>query len=444
MSNKSYILDYLFGQKWAIYQPALNAMIEIVERVLDDPVAIAKAFHGTQYNKYLSNDNEPVKGALLPSIDLPRLDNTFDVRLNGNVAIIPVTGVIFPRSASVPMSFGAHTTLARLSHDFNVALNSDVVKSIIMVYDTPGGDITGVSEMAQMIFRAREKKLVISYIYGMGASAGFFLSSAGKETVAGDTSEVGSIGVVAQWVDTSEMESKKGIQRHEIISNVSPNKRLDPSTTEGAKQLQKTVDDLAQVFVEAIAKHTGITFQEVLDKFGQGKMFVAKEAMERGMVDRISTLDEVILEQVELHKSNSFFEGSSFMNKAEFMAKHPELFKEVSDDAKLVGMEEGSKIGADAERVRIQSIHAIKAQGYESLVAENMFVSGMTADKVSALIVTAQEEKRVKVGEDTTKDALDAANQSKEVKQDGKETGSKEEEDAAVQNMVKGGNSGRN
>lgn len=442
--DKSYILEWIFGHKWAIYQPAMSAMIEIVERVLDDPEAIAKAFHGSQYERYITEDREPVKSALLPSADYPTLDNTYNVKVIDNVAILPVTGVIFPRSASVPMSFGAHTTLVRLSHDFNTALKTDDIKSMILVYDTPGGEITGVSEMAQMIFNARAQKKIISYIYGMGASAGFFLGAAGTEVVGSNTSEVGSIGVVAQWIDTTVMDEKKGIKRREVVSNVSPNKRLDPGTAQGEAQLQKVVDDLAVVFVEAVATYRGIAFQEVLDKYGQGKMFAAKAALEQGMIDRISTLEEILTEQRELNKSNSFFEGGSYMNLTELKEKHLVLYQQVTDDGKLAGMEEGEKIGAEEERKRIQGILDIKVQGYDELISENLFNPEMSADKVAALILKAQEEKRVKAGKDTTQDALDAAEQSKGIKQktDDAEV-SKEEEAAVVKNMVAGGNTGR-
>lgn len=440
--GKSYILEFIFGHKWAIYRPALNAMVEIVERVLDDPIAISQAFHGTQYNKYLSIDNTPVKNALLPSVDYPKLENTFEVRLIDNVAIIPVTGVIFPRRASVPMSFGAHTTLARLSHDINEALKSDLVKSIIMVYDSPGGEVTGVSEMASMIFKGNAQKSIISYVYGMGASAGYFLASAGSEIIASDMSEVGSLGVVAEWIDTTKREEKQGVKRHEIVSNLSPNKRPDLNTDEGAQQLQKVVDDLATVFVQAVAIHRGISFEEVLDKYGQGKMFVAKAAQEQGMIDRISTLDELIKEQTKLHKPSTYFQGGSFMNLTELKEQHPKLYQQVVDDAKLVGMEEGGRIGADEERARIKGIFGIKVKGYEELISENAFNPEMTSDKVSALILAEQEKKREQAGKDTTEDALDAAEQAKKIKQDDGSS-SQAEEDAAVDQMVRGANTGR-
>jgi len=61
----SKILEWIFSHKWAMYHPALSAMIGIVEQVLTDPVAIAQAFHGeAQASIYLSDDNVPVKNNL--------------------------------------------------------------------------------------------------------------------------------------------------------------------------------------------------------------------------------------------------------------------------------------------------------------------------------------------------------------------------------------------
>lgn len=328
------LLQAIFSHKWMMNAPALHALINIVSKITDDPVSIAKAFHGTQFQNYLTEDNQPKKHSLLDSMDYPMMDNTYGVRQINNVAILPVIGAIFPRASSVPMSYGANVKLDRFNHDFMTALNNSTIDTIIKIYDGPGGEVTGVSESSQLVFNARSKKKIISYVYGMAASADYWMASSAEEIWASNTAEVGSIGVVASYTDYSEYDSKKGIKRHEIVSDLSPNKRPNLNTEEGRAGIQKVVNDLAFVFVETVAKQMNVGFQQVMEKFGQGSMFVAKEALERGMIHKISTLDELI-NSVKINK-NSTFSGGLPMTLQEMQAQDPEGYKALMDEAAKV------------------------------------------------------------------------------------------------------------
>jgi len=59
------------------------------------------------------------------------------------------------------------TTLAK---DFQVALDDDSISSILLDIDSPGGAVTGVNEMANIIKAARSKKDITAYVGGTGAS----------------------------------------------------------------------------------------------------------------------------------------------------------------------------------------------------------------------------------------------------------------------------------
>lgn len=326
------LLDFIASHKWAMYQPALHVMIEMISKVTDDPISIAKAFHGTSYEKYLTEEGEPKKHALLNNMDYPRVENTYKALQVKNIGILPMIGSVFPRSSSVPTSYGANIKLDHFAHDFNTLLNDDSIDTIIQVYDTPGGEVTGVSESAEMIFQANNKKKIISYVYGMAASAGYWLASASKQIVASNTAEVGSIGVVASYTDFSEYDAKKGIKRHEIVSDLSPNKRPDMSTEEGVNQIRKVVNDLAMVFVGAIAKQQNIAFEDVLKNYGQGKMFVASEALKNGMIDRVTNLNTLIEEN--LIKETQSFTGGKLMNVEELKEKQPDLYNSIMEESK--------------------------------------------------------------------------------------------------------------
>ena len=94
-----------------------------------------------------------------------------------------------------------------------------------------------------------------------------------------------------------------------------------------------------------------------------------------------------------------------------------EAVRESSPDTYDKIHDAGKKAGADeaivAERKRIQDIEAIDAPGFESIIAENKYKPEMTAEKVSALILTAQKDKRAESAKDQKDDAEKVAEDAK-------------------------------
>lgn len=223
------------------------------------------------------------------------LENTRTVRVVDGVAVVPVTGPIF-RYANIFTEISGATSTQVLATDIRTALDNPYISGIVMEYDTPGGDATGINELAGLIYQGRSKKPIVAYAGGMMASAGYWLGSAATEVVADATSIIGSIGVVMSYLDTSKRDEKSDVRRVEIVSSSSPNKRLDPNSDAGRAKIQAIVDSMADVFISAVARNRKVTPDKVRSDFGQGGVMLAAEAKAAGMIDRISSLDAVIAE----------------------------------------------------------------------------------------------------------------------------------------------------
>jgi ClpP class serine protease len=107
---------------------------------------------------------------------------------------------------------------------------------------------------------------------------------------------VGSVGVVSLHLDFSKQAEMEGVKptwitygRYKVEGN-----ELEPLGEEARAFLQHRVDEYGEMFVKAVARNRGVNAKEVRENFGQGRMFGAKEAKERGLVDRIATLDETL------------------------------------------------------------------------------------------------------------------------------------------------------
>ena len=214
------------------------------------------------------------------------LNNNRRMEIRNGVAIIPIVGSIF-RYANMFTEISGGTSTQMLSLDFNEALNNKDVKGILFDIDSGGGQANGISELSSMIFNARGRKPIKAYAGGSIASAAYWIGSSADELIVNDTAVAGSIGAMLSFDDNSAQKEKEGIVEMKYISSVSPLKNSN-------SELQALVDTLGQIFVENVARNRGTTFENVLENYGKGGLFVGKDAVSAGLADRVGTFEEVL------------------------------------------------------------------------------------------------------------------------------------------------------
>lgn len=147
------------------------------------------------------------------------------MKINNGVATIPILGVLQSRCFWCLGYEDIHSLLE------SALLNSQV-QTINLEIDSPGGEVLGVSELADFIYVSRTKKPIIAIVKNMACSAAYWLASAcNKIILAGQTTIVGSIGVLAIHADKTEENAKYGVKITEISTGkyknlVSPNHAL--------------------------------------------------------------------------------------------------------------------------------------------------------------------------------------------------------------------------
>lgn len=336
------------------------------------------------------------------------LDGTHRVRMRDGVAVLPVRGPIF-RYANLMTAMSGATSTEILARDFDVALNSARVHSIVLNIDSPGGVATGINEFGQQIFNARGKKPITAYIGGLGASAGYWIASSASDVVIDDTGEAGSIGVVMAYRDTKVMKDKAGIREIEIVSSVSPNKRPDPDTPEGLAELRQRVDAMAAVFVDAVARNRGVTVDTVLNNFGRGGILVGAAAVKMGLADRLGSLESVIAGLV----NSSNMRGKKMSTEpsteklpetqAVVVSTTPELIAAIENgiDPSQIKLEasgdldaisaEVSEQATSAERARVLAILDLHSDGVIPEIRASIESGHSVGDAATALLKAARE-----------------------------------------------------
>jgi signal peptide peptidase SppA len=208
------------------------------------------------------------------------------------IALIAVSGPLTPRGSWYGSSLqGIAAQVTRAANDPDVA-------GIVLDIDSPGGTVAGTTEAAAAVAEATTKKPVIAVVNTLAASAAYWIASQASEIVMTPSADVGSIGAMVMHVDYGKALEESGITVTLIRSEQSPRKNeahpFGPLSDDARANLQSRVNDSGAEFIRAVASGRKVTQAKVKEEFGQGRMFGSKDAVARGMADRVATLDQVI------------------------------------------------------------------------------------------------------------------------------------------------------
>ena len=228
-------------------------------------------------------------------------------RRAGAVAVLPVAGVMLPRTRSGGWSGPIPGMDALRSALAGATVNPDI-SAIVLDVDSPGGTVVGTAETAAAVRAAAAVKPVIAVANGMAASAAYWIISGATEIVAAPAAELGSIGVVMMHQSWARAYDRMGVDTTMIQS--SPFKTevssFAPLTDEARANLQSRVDSSHREFVSAGASGRKVSAAYVEERFGRGRLVDAADAVAAGMADRVASLDTVIGELLNGAKPRAF------------------------------------------------------------------------------------------------------------------------------------------
>lgn len=257
------LLAQLLGQPWALPQSTLRAMVDHLSR---EPMAA-----------------EPrVLGLSGPQSQRP--------------GTIPVYGVISHHPDALAELFGG-TSVDEIRARIDAAMRDSRINRIVLDIDSPGGTVTGVTELAATIRTLRgHDKPIVAVANSMAASAAYWLMAQADEAIVTPSGTVGSIGIYAVHQEASKALADHGITT--TVISAGPHKtegnEWEPLTDEAHAALQERADAFYAMFINDVAKGRRVSPAQVEATFGGGRAMLAGPAHAAGMVDRIATLDDVL------------------------------------------------------------------------------------------------------------------------------------------------------
>ncbi|MEA1994140.1 MAG: signal peptide peptidase SppA [Euryarchaeota archaeon] len=170
-------------------------------------------------------------------------------------------------------------------------------KGAILWIDSPGGSVAAVTQITYEILRFKEKKPIVAYIGGYGASGAYYISSVCDKIVARGDATVGSIGVIYVHVDASEYYGQFGYKLEIIKTGKHKDAGADwrSLTEEERSGIEASVSDAYSRFIFTVAKGRGLSYDHV-EKYADGSVWDGKDCLNAELIDALGNFDTAIKE----------------------------------------------------------------------------------------------------------------------------------------------------
>lgn len=208
----------------------------------------------------------------------------------GRTAVVDIRGVI----EYDPLWWGVSCQEVSLILDI-LADRGDVDKVVLNI-NSPGGESSGIKELAEKIYGMRSKIETVAIANCMACSAGHWIGSAAEKFYAMESGDVGSVGVYMMHVDQSGLLEREGIKVSFVQAGLYKTEAnpFQPLDETARAHLQARVDEDYAEFVGALAKYRGKSVEHIEANFGQGACVSPVDAAKVGMIDGFATLDGLL------------------------------------------------------------------------------------------------------------------------------------------------------
>ncbi len=186
--------------------------------------------------------------------------------------------------------------VSRMRTELQMARKDESIKGVLLVINSPGGGITASDVLWKEVsrFKTDRKIPVVTYCKDLTASGGYYVASATDYIMAHETSLVGNIGVIAEFVCVKELFNKIGVDVNIIKSNTfdgresvkdmgSPFRTMKPKEK---KIFQDMINEMWNRFVDVVAEgRKKVLTRDQVAKLADGSIYTGKGAKEKKLVD---------------------------------------------------------------------------------------------------------------------------------------------------------------
>lgn len=210
--------------------------------------------------------------------------------LGNGIALIEISGTLMKQESSFG---GTSSVTARRS--VQLAANDPKVQGIMLLFDSPGGSVAGIGDLADAVAAAAKVKPLAAYCEDMCASAAYRVAAQAPRLTANADAMVGSIGTYTVVRDTSGVYAKQGVKTYVVKAGDHKAAGVPGTeiTAEQLAELQRTIDAVNQAFVDHVATGRKLT-PERAQELADGRVHIGKQAQSLGLIDGIESFDQAL------------------------------------------------------------------------------------------------------------------------------------------------------
>ena len=198
-------------------------------------------------------------------------------KITSDSIVIGVVGELINYSGNIGKGF-SYVSIEKLLEEIERSLASEEIKNIFLCINSPGGSAFGIIDISRKI--RSSNKNIIGVVGYYSCSAAYWIISACKKIIATtEISYIGNIGVLIEQYLPSEV--------YFVTNKESYKKAPDMRTEKGKELIQEQLGELYNIFILDVAKNRNITLENAKTKFGDGKAYLAKEALDIGLIDEL-------------------------------------------------------------------------------------------------------------------------------------------------------------
>jgi protease IV len=217
-------------------------------------------------------------------------------------ALLAIAAVIVIGSIATPGGRGAFTasgSIARVNIEGLIRSDQDRVQAlerladskaaaVIVHINSPGGTTAGSEQLYDALVQLKAKKPLVVVVEGLAASGGYITAIAADHIIAQQTSLVGSIGVLFQFPNFTDLMKTVGVKVEEVKSSplkAAPN-GFEPTSPEARAALDSLVKDSYAWFRDLVKARRGMD-DALLDKVADGRVFTGRQAVDLKLIDQL-------------------------------------------------------------------------------------------------------------------------------------------------------------
>lgn len=209
------------------------------------------------------------------------------------IAIIPIEGTLVHKAYGLDAWSGMRS-YQDIFAEVEDAATDPAIRGILLDVDSPGGEVAGCFDLADLIFAARGTKPVYAVADNDAFSAAYLLVSAADQVFVSRTSGVGSIGVIVAHLDQSAADQKAGL-KWTVVTAGARKADFNPHAplSKGAKAvLGAEVQRVMGMFVATVARNRGLLQPAVRNT--EAALYFGQDAVDAGLADQMGTRQDAL------------------------------------------------------------------------------------------------------------------------------------------------------